>query len=130
MYILVSKCNKNLPVVPLRPEHIYSTDDTTTYCYEGKGEKSSSFVLVGSNTMTKAGSRSRYLPGDTKQMCGLRVKLTDGILGDQSFGVLVGLHLELILMIIIVNLIIECFCCCSMFLFYFILVSIYCEIKI
>ena len=27
----------------------------------------------------------------------------DGILGDQSFGVLVGLHLELIMMIIIVN---------------------------
>ena len=59
MYRLVSKCNKNLPVVSSPPEHIiYSTNYSTTYCYGGKGEKTSSFVLVGSNTMTKAGSCS------------------------------------------------------------------------
>ena len=46
-------------------------------------------------------------------------KVYDGILGDQSFGVLVGLHLELILMIIIVNFVIKYCCCCLMFLFYF-----------
>ena len=71
MFRLVSKCNRNVPVVLLCPEQVYSTDDNTTWCYEGKGEKTSSFVLVGSNKMTKA----QYLPGDTKQMWGLRVKL-------------------------------------------------------
>ena len=40
----------------------------------------------------------------------------DGILGDQSFGVLVDLHLELILMIKIVNLAKRF--CYSMFLLY------------
>ncbi len=63
-------------MIPLLPEYVYSSDDTTTYCYEGKGEKKASFVLVGSNTMTKCGFRSRYTQEDTNQMCGLRVKLT------------------------------------------------------
>ena len=55
--VIVSKCNRNLPVITLLPEYVYSSDDTTTYCYEGKGEKKASFVLVGSNTMTKSSSR-------------------------------------------------------------------------
>ena len=76
MYNLVCKCNKNLPMIPLRPEYVYSSDDTTTYCYEGKGENKASFVLVGSNTMTKSGTRSRYAQEDSNHMCGLRVKLT------------------------------------------------------
>ena len=38
--------------------------------------KNSSFVLDGSNRMTKAGSNSRYLRGETKQMRRSRVKLT------------------------------------------------------
>ena len=58
---------QSIYILPMIPPH------TVT---KGKEKKTSSFVLVGSNTMTKAGSHSRYLPGDTKQMCGLRVKLT------------------------------------------------------
>ena len=41
----------------------------------GKEEELQSILMVGSNIMTKAGSHSPNLPGDTKQMCGLRVKL-------------------------------------------------------
>ena len=58
MFNLVSKCNRNLPVIPLLPEYVYSSDVTTAYCYEGKGERKASFVLVGSSTMAESGSRS------------------------------------------------------------------------
>ena len=36
---LVSKCNNNLPIIPLSPCDITSSDDTTNYVDEGKGEK-------------------------------------------------------------------------------------------
>ena len=76
MYDLVRKANKNLHMHPIAPEYIYSTDDTTDYIFEGKGEKKEKFVLASSRTMAKSGSRSRYTQEDTKHMCGLRVKLT------------------------------------------------------
>ncbi len=45
MHKLVFKCNLNLPVIPLLLRHEYSTDDNTTDCYKGKGEKKASFAL-------------------------------------------------------------------------------------
>ena len=62
MFKLLHKYNRNLPVILLFPEYVYSVDDT-------------SVVLVGSNTMRKSVSRSRYTQKVTNQMCGLRVKL-------------------------------------------------------
>ena len=64
---LVLKYKKNLPAVPLFPKEVYSSNDITTYCYEGKGEKYI-FMLVGSNTMRIVGSCFCYCygPGVTK----------------------------------------------------------------
>ena len=63
-------------IFPIRPDLTLSTDDTVQYIFEGKGEAQDSFRLVASKALEKAGTRSKYMHDDSKNMCGLRVKLT------------------------------------------------------
>ena len=51
-------------------------DDTVNYIFEGKGSDNGSFRLFGSKGNTNAGTKSKYKNEDTKNMCGLRVKIT------------------------------------------------------
>ena len=76
LYKLVSDVYGNLPIFAVKPELLFSTDDTVNYIYEGKGETKDVFRLVASKALKKAGTRSKYKTGNSKNMCGMRVKLT------------------------------------------------------
>ena len=53
-----------------------TTDDTVQFIFDGKGESQDQFRLVATNSLKKAGTRSKYRNNDTNNMNGLRVKLT------------------------------------------------------
>ena len=74
MKLLSSSYNK-LPLFPLKPQYILSSDDTVMYIYEGKGKESDEFHLVSSKAITQAGTRARYKCEDTNTMQGMRCKL-------------------------------------------------------
>ena len=78
LYKLISKAyGKNVPLIPVEPSRITSTDDTTNYIYEGRsGGDEGNFRLVASQALENAGTRSKFKIDETKKMCGMRVKLT------------------------------------------------------
>ena len=77
LYRLVGRTYGNdVPIIPVRPEMILSTDDTVQYIFEGKGAGKDLFRLVASKALKKAGTRSKFMNDDSKNMCGMRVKLT------------------------------------------------------
>ena len=73
---VVTKIYGNLPVLLILPELILSTDDTVNYMYEGKGSYNGIFRLVASKENANTSTRSKYKNEDTKNMCGLRFKIT------------------------------------------------------
>ena len=76
LFKMISKAHDNLPLIPVIPALVISTDDTVNYVFEGEGTKEEKFRLVGTKSLSKAGSQSRYKYDDSKNMCGTRVKLT------------------------------------------------------
>ena len=76
MYEMVRKSYGNLPIMAVKPHLVLSTDDTVNYIFEGTSSGKEEFRLVGSNSLKKAGSRSKYKHDSSKAMCGMRVKLT------------------------------------------------------
>ena len=77
LYRMVGQAYGNdVPIIPVRPEMILSTDDTVQYIFEGKGVGTDLFRLVASKALKKAGTRSKFTNDDSKNMCGMRVKLT------------------------------------------------------
>ena len=46
----------NLPVFPIKPQYIFSSDDTVVYTYEGKGKESDVFRLVARKALNVAGT--------------------------------------------------------------------------
>ena len=75
LYKLVSKLYNNLPILLVKPELLFSTDDTVNYIYDGLGNDKDEFRLVTSKTIAKSGTRSRYAIDESKHICGMRVKL-------------------------------------------------------
>ena len=73
---MIRKYHNNLPVYPLQPQYIYSTDDTVVYIYEGLGQKKEKFRLISTDSLNKQGSHSTYVLDNTNSMKGMRVKLT------------------------------------------------------
>ena len=57
LHKVVTKIYDNLPVFPIHPELILSTDDTVNYILEGKGGKNGIFRLVASKENTYDGTR-------------------------------------------------------------------------
>ena len=53
-----------------------TTDDTVQFIFDRKGESQDQFRLVATNSLKKAGTRSKYKNNDTNNMNVLRVKLT------------------------------------------------------
>jgi hypothetical protein len=49
---LVSRANGGIPVCPISPQYIFSTDDTVEYVYEGKGTNSCSSASFHNNNRT------------------------------------------------------------------------------
>ena len=76
LYNMIRKENGNAPIFPVRPELIFSTDDTTDYIFEGKGVTQDPFVVVPTVHLQASGTRSTYVRNDTKVMCGIHVKFT------------------------------------------------------
>ncbi len=63
-------------VYPVKPEYIYSTDDTTCYIFEGEYKGKDKWTLVTNDSIRKSGTNAVYRVDDTKIMNGMRVKLT------------------------------------------------------
>ena len=76
LYKLIRNAYNNLPIIPVKPQYIFSTDDTVVYAFEGLGTKEEKFRLVSVKSKRNAGSRSVYNLDENKAMNGLRVKLT------------------------------------------------------
>ena len=76
IYDMVSFQNDNLPMFPVKPEYVFSTDDTVNYIFEGTEQKKDLFRLVSSSAISNSGTRSKYKINESNNMNGLRVKLT------------------------------------------------------
>ena len=63
-------------VLPVLPELIVSSDDTTEYIFEGKFEKEPRFVLATKSLIMKRGINALYQVQDNKSTRGMRVKRT------------------------------------------------------
>ena len=59
MYDLVRK-HYGCPIYPVKPEYMYSTDDTVVYVFEGKGREREHFRLVSTKSIAKSGTMSKY----------------------------------------------------------------------
>jgi len=64
------------PVYPVRPEYIFSSDETTEYIYEGTKTKTDQFVLTSKKSIAKRATSSLFRVQNDKSMNGMRVKLT------------------------------------------------------
>ena len=58
-------------IVPVRPELIISTDDTTEYIFEGTKNVAPKFVLATKFSILKSGTNAIYRPKDSKAMNGM-----------------------------------------------------------
>ena len=76
LFKMISKVKGDLPIRPVRPELIFSIDDTVNYLFEGKGTVNDCFRLVGTKALQSGGTRLKYKNDDSNHMCGLRVKIT------------------------------------------------------
>ena len=66
LYKSVSEFYNNLPTLPVKPELVFSTDDTVNYIYDGFGNNKDEFRLVASNEILKTGTRFRYSIDESK----------------------------------------------------------------
>lgn len=76
LYNLASKALGDLPVRPVKPELIFSTDDTTVFIYEGKQNKKDKWSMVTKSSLAGSGTKSCYSLDDGSNMNGLRIKMT------------------------------------------------------
>ena len=72
LYKLASKLYNNLPILPVKPELMFSTDDTVNFVYDGLGNDKDKCRLVTSKAIAKTGTRSRYAIDESKKgvVCG------------------------------------------------------------
>ena len=56
LYSMISKSHNNLPIFPIRPELVLSTDDTVNYIFDGKSEEKDLFRLVSTKALLKSGT--------------------------------------------------------------------------
>ncbi|KAL7498904.1 hypothetical protein ACHAWT_008594 [Skeletonema menzelii] len=76
LYDMVEEALGGVAVFPVKPEYIFSTDDTTCYIFEGKVDGKDKWTLVTNDSIRNSGTSSVYRVEDTKMMNGMRVKLT------------------------------------------------------
>ena len=73
---MVSKALGNVPVRPVRPELITSTDDTTVFIYEGTQDGKDVWKLCTKSSLDRRGTNACYSCDDNSNMNGLRIKMT------------------------------------------------------
>ena len=76
LYEMTSKALGGIPIRPVKPCYVFSTDDTVLYIFEGKGEKDSVFRLCSTSGTTSAGHVTKDKIDDSCKMKGLRLKMT------------------------------------------------------
>ena len=74
MIELTSKAQGDVPLQPVKPQYVYSSDDNVEYVYAGTSDGQDPFRIVASKHASGAGTRSKYKRDDSKQMSGMRVK--------------------------------------------------------
>ena len=73
----VSKVLGDLPLLPVKPQYVYSQDNMTTYAFSGIETSNPGWLLVGADSNSGAGARSKYSPDNNPgAKNGLRVKST------------------------------------------------------
>ena len=76
LYEMVCKAHgKNIPIFPVRPQYLLTTDDTIEYIFEGKEKEQNQFRLCLTKALEIAGTRSKNNNDGSNSMRGLRVKL-------------------------------------------------------
>jgi len=73
---LVSQANENVPVRPLFPKNIHSTDDSGVYFVSAHNDTDGCEWRVGRNDGTDTGVKSRYQTTVTSMLMGQRARLT------------------------------------------------------
>ena len=86
--MVCSAYGNTVQIIPIRPEYILSTDDTVQFIFKGKGEDNDMFRLVSTKFLRNAGTRSKYKNDDSKNMCGLRMKLTYAFSGSGTMALI------------------------------------------
>ena len=76
LYDLVTDACIDIPMFPVQPELITSTDESTQYIFEGNKAHQDKFTLVTKESNGVRGTNAIYKLDDGKDMCGMRVKLT------------------------------------------------------
>ncbi len=75
LYNKVLMCNDNYTTKPIKPQYLYSTDDTTQYVWEGNANsKTDKWYLVSDDANNSR--YSNYKVESNKNMKGIRVKCT------------------------------------------------------
>jgi hypothetical protein len=76
LYDLVTDLRGGVPVLPVHPEFITSTDDSTLYIFEGHSSEPDVFRLVTKDAIATKGTKSVYNIDDSNAMSGMRVRNT------------------------------------------------------
>ena len=76
LYDLITDSRNGVPVVPVKPELITSTDDSTVFIFCGSVNKQDEFRLVTKKSCLNKGTNSVYNVDESDHMNGMRVKLT------------------------------------------------------
>jgi hypothetical protein len=75
-YNLITDSRNGVPVVPVKPELITSTDDSTVFIFCGSNNQPDEFRLVTKKSCWNKGTNSVYNVDECDHMNGMRVKLT------------------------------------------------------
>ena len=76
LYDLITDSQNGVPVVPIKPELITSTDDSTVFIFCGSANKPDEFCLVTKKSCLNKGTTSVYNVDESDHMNGMRVKRT------------------------------------------------------
>jgi hypothetical protein len=76
LYELVRRARGGAPIWAIRPQLLFSTDDTTAYIFDGKADKKGKWVFASERAIKNRGTQSIYRQEKVNMMNGVRVKVT------------------------------------------------------
>ena len=76
LYELVRRARGGAPIWAIRPQLLFSTDDTTAYIFDGKAGKEGKWVFASDTAIRNRGTQSIYRQEKVNMMNGVRVKVT------------------------------------------------------
>ena len=76
LYELTRRARGGAPIWAVKPQLLFSTDDTTTFIFDGKDGKKGKWVFASDTAVKNRGTSSIYRQEKVNIMNGLRVKVT------------------------------------------------------